>query len=572
MRSENQRGDIELFREYKGIRGMSLIGDALYKPRFAYLENLYIDHESPSGAIESIPGFRKILSTKEVLHSFCIHKEGEEIFFIYHAGNKLYRISYSGGKPEKVAEISDTDSVIFKLGGLVTIKDGEGLYSLRKGVISCLSKEEFILGCKSVSIFDDRLFLSGNKDFPGVIFYSSRLRDGQPVFSVDNRLYAGGDISYILAHRGRLWVFRSAEGEITYATCHDADEGYPVCLTLDDLTPLTEPLSTRDGLLLLTDRGLLEIEHIEENRASITLRSREINPMLLKENLSSAGLLRWKGYLAVGCGEHIYLADKAYDDYDWYLLTDIGGHTADDRVYRYSKRAAKGYDLHKSAGEAATGSVMSVKTEDGRTIYYSVEGEKRYTVYPTEERSGGVFLPAKGMDSDGDLLAFFCDGGIYLFNSDMRGVPPEEVRSREDFDEKEYARKYSDIIHPLFYSFDNHAPKYILATNYDDCDLPLVRKGSIGQSLSLRLTAAVPCTLNIKINTESDSKEGQKIKITPRDSYYSFESGFCYASAIERSHGWIEKQIVVEGEDFASPIKLSSLAFKYYLQEKLKKG
>lgn len=574
MRNENQRNESEFFKEYKGIRGMSLTGDSSAKGRFAYLENMYIDHEGVGDCIESIPGFRKILTAENSLHSLSIQQTDGKRFIVFHAGNKLYRKGYDSEKCDMIAEIADCDSSLFSFGSLVIINDTKRLCALDgEGRFRLICEENFIVGCRSITLFDGRLFLSGNKDFPGKIFYSSRLLDGDFVFLEDNHLCVNGNVSYITSHKGRLWVFRSNESEISEITCHSSCDGYPVCLTLGVLNPLTSPISTTDEILILTSRGLMAIENPEEDKARVAYHSSEIDPMLLKEDLGSARLLTWKGYILIACDEHIYLADKTDRGYDWYYLSHIGGHRDDSRVYRYAKACEYGYDLHKTPDKVARGSIISLKTQEGKTIYYSDEGGKRYAVYPTEERIGGLFIPAENYTCGGDLLAFSAESSIYLFNNDMRGVPPEEIKNEQGFDEKEYKSRYSNIIHPLFYSFDHHAPRYLIATLYDDCGLPMTRKSSVGQSLTLKLTAEKACNINLKINTDGENPTFQTVRLIPKEKDGAFYEYPRYISnTSECNHGWIEKQIVIEGSDFASPIGLSSLAFRYIVQEKLKKG
>ena len=297
--------------------------------------------------------------------------------------------------------------------------------------------------------------------------------------------------------------------------------------------------------------------------------------MLLRENLKDAGLLLWKNYIMIGCGRHIYLGDRfsTKGNIDWYFLNGIGSHSGERRVFRYSKACENGYNTHKATNEKARGEVISLKTEDGRIIYYSQEQDKKYLVYPTEEREGGILLPAEKFISDKELLIFSAGSGIYIFNSDMRGVAPREIRDKADFDKEEYKRLYGHLIHKSFYSFDHHTPKYIIATCYDDCGFPYEKKSAIGQSLMLRLSVSEKTNIRVKINTESEKDILQNIKASIEERTVDvYQNSAIPLPVAEKAHRFNSKQIIIEAEDYCSPIAFHSLAFRYLIEEKIKKG
>lgn len=578
MRSDNKTSySSELFREYASPRGMSLTGRRCADKRFRYLQNMYIDYEGGGNGVESIPGYRKIHAAKDRIHSLAIQQVGRDKFIIIHEGGSLYRLGCSTDGGSKIADISDCDSNAFVFGENCLIADGSGLYLIDgEGKFTPLCHESYIAECSCFALFDGRLFLSGSRSHRGKIFYSSRLDGGDVVFSQDNFIFGGGDIISLLSHRGRLWVFRSAEGGRGVITCHKADEGYPICLSLGGVRPVGQVLSLEDKILLLAADGLWAIENTsEEEKTGLSHRSAEIEPMLTREDIYTAKLCLWKGYAVIGCGERIYLGDRRGSDkeYGWYFLAGIGSHSGDRRVYRYSDTAPEGYFAHRSAHAPAESEVISLTREDGEAIFYTEEGGKKYSVYPTDERWGGNLLPAENLLSDGELLCFTTDEGIFLFNSDMRGTPPERLRSSDDFNEKEYERLYGRVIHPDFYSFDGHAPSYIIATEYDDCGLPLTEKTSVGRSLFLRVKAPRGTPLTVSVLTDGKTASIQRLIAPPHnDRQYEWECPTGLISLTERANGWVEKQIVIESREFASPFGLCSLAFKYQPKEKLKKG
>lgn len=97
---------------------------------FAYTENMYIDYERNSGALESIPGFRRLVNLNAAVHSIFIQKCAlEEEYVIVHAGTGLYRFNVnqkdSLDTPAPIATVNDSDSHAFNKGGALFVMDGE---------------------------------------------------------------------------------------------------------------------------------------------------------------------------------------------------------------------------------------------------------------------------------------------------------------------------------------------------------------------------------------------------------------------------------------------------------------
>ena len=199
-----------------------------------------------------------------------------------------------------------------------------------------------------------------------------------------------------------------------------------------------------------------------------------------------------------------------------------------------------------------------VKDEKGKLIYYVEIGGKKYSVYPTSERCGGDFSPAETVVSDGKLLCFSTREGIFLFNNDMRGA---DVGDGEG------------MLHPHFYSFDGHAPSYIIATAYDSVGLPVTEKTSVGESLYLKLKGPGKRSLTVTVMTDRGPASKQSLSALPHSCReYGGKERASIIGIQERAHRWIEKQIIIEGGEFASPFGICSMAFKYQPKENLKKG
>ena len=113
------KSDAEYTRSYENMRGVSFGeygGDQTR--RYSYLENMYVDYEGGGESVESIPGFRKILSLGKRIHGIYDEPLSDEGHFVtVHAENKLYRFDL--GKRDSltdiapIADISDAESHAF---------------------------------------------------------------------------------------------------------------------------------------------------------------------------------------------------------------------------------------------------------------------------------------------------------------------------------------------------------------------------------------------------------------------------------------------------------------------------
>ena len=99
-------------------------------------------------------------------------------------------------------------------------------------------------------------------------------------------------------------------------------------------------------------------------------------------------------------------------------------------------------------------------------------------------------------------------------------------------------------------------------TSNDRAGLPVSEKSSDGESLYLKLKAKFPLPLNLTVNTDKGMASRHSLTVsasTDRDSRI--------INLAERTHGWIEKQIEIKVDEYASPLTLCSLAYKYQISK-----
>ena len=87
----------EYTRTYDGLFGVDFreASDTVQK-HYGYLENMYVDYESDSLCVESIPGFRKLISFNDQINGiFRQNLENGDKFILVHVGTLLYRLPES---------------------------------------------------------------------------------------------------------------------------------------------------------------------------------------------------------------------------------------------------------------------------------------------------------------------------------------------------------------------------------------------------------------------------------------------------------------------------------------------
>lgn len=477
-------------------------------------------------------------------------------------------------------------------------------WSREMNALNSSTPYEAIVNCTTAEVFDGRIFFSGNPSLPNTVFYTERPKQGQ-----DDALYVGkynyfndGVGSYkvtsMLAVRNMLAVFKEGDdgsGSIFYHTAEgvslgDIDTVYPVAYVHSGICSAGSCLSFLDDPVFLTGEGLMALNHENINyQRNVVCRSHNVNYSLLKEDLSKAHMCEWLGYLAVGVNGKIFLADSraifthatGSREYEWFMLTDIGAYRNDLRVYRYAADSYADTVAHPTlVGEAADSrSVYSVTDESGINYYYTENDGVKYSVIPTEEFSGGEFSAATSFMSHGKLLFFSTDlGHLCVFNNDMRGEAPDYLKESPDYSETEYAKAMGDKLHPYYYSFVGHAPKYMLKTPVDDCGVPHLTKNTVKKSLVIKAKATLPDTIRCEVI--ADAEDSVHVGNLPPASVgfdeFDFSTAPWYVSRYtsvalnENEKRWVEKQIILTAERFASPISVYSISYRYTIKGKIK--
>ena len=190
-----------------------------------------------------------------------------------------------------------------------------------------------ILGCTLLQVFDNRVFFSGNRDHPNVVWHCS-LND--PSYCSDLDYYQEGldsaQINGIVAGNNALWVFREPSHANTTVFYHtptiDEEYGkiYPSTHSSVTTGCVGRAINFNDDIVFFSERGMegisgdITTEQAVAHRSSLVDRKMTAEPdyknMLLEE---------WEGYLLVFIGNSVYLADSRsmfqnenHMEYEWF--------------------------------------------------------------------------------------------------------------------------------------------------------------------------------------------------------------------------------------------------------------
>ena len=190
-----------------------------------------------------------------------------------------------------------------------------------------------ILKCTLLCVFDNRIFFSGNQDYPNVVWHSS-LDD--PTYVSDLDYYNEGldlaKVKALVPGNNALWIFKEPSQANTTVFYHlptiDAQYGkiYPNSHSSISTGCIATGINFNDDVCFFSDRGLEGISGDITSEQVVAHRSTFIDKKLLSEiNYKRMILEEWDGYLLVCIDNKIYLADSrqvtningSYE-YDWY--------------------------------------------------------------------------------------------------------------------------------------------------------------------------------------------------------------------------------------------------------------
>lgn len=189
-----------------------------------------------------------------------------------------------------------------------------------------------IMRCTIAQEFDNRIFFSGNPDYPNVMWHSSL---HNPFYISDLDYYEDGidaaPIRSLVAGNNALWVFRDAETNNSvfyHVPTLDSDYGkvYPSSHSSISLGCAGRAINFNDDIVFFSRRGMesastdITTEQFATHKSSLVDRK-----MITHPKYKDMILAEWEGYLLVFMGNDVFLADSRamltnenHTEYEWY--------------------------------------------------------------------------------------------------------------------------------------------------------------------------------------------------------------------------------------------------------------
>lgn len=190
-----------------------------------------------------------------------------------------------------------------------------------------------VLKCSLLQVFDNRVFISGNPEYPNMLWHCS-LND--PSYFSDLDYYQEGmdsaQIKGMVAGNNALWVFREPSESNTNVFYHtpaiDEEYGkiYPSSHSSITIGCVGKAINFNDDIVFFSERGMEGIsgdvttEQVAAHRSSLVDRK-----MIAEPSYKNMFLEEWEGYLLVFIGNKVFLADSRavftnenHIEYEWF--------------------------------------------------------------------------------------------------------------------------------------------------------------------------------------------------------------------------------------------------------------
>ncbi len=211
-----------------------------------------------------------------------------------------------------------------------------------------------ITGCTLCKVFDNRVFVSGNDGYRGVLFHSAL--DDVAYFSDEAWYDDGRDnvaIKAIVAAGDSLVCLKadSAPGSKVFFHTAALDDVYgkvyPVSESAITLGVRSAAANFRDEIVYLSPQGLQSVV-AGESGAALKHKSTLVDRRLLSEAASEAAKIEvWNNYLCILLNGRLYLADSRQQEsgeYEWYCWEGMG-LVKDDIFHAACSMISRGEEL-----------------------------------------------------------------------------------------------------------------------------------------------------------------------------------------------------------------------------------
>ena len=197
-----------------------------------------------------------------------------------------------------------------------------------------------ILNCTIAIPFDNRIFFSGNPNYPNAIFHSSL---DNPAYCSDLDYYEDGTsspIKSLVIGNNVLWVLKESNQNNDTVFYHtpvtDSESGriYPRSQGNVAKGCYVSGFNFMDSVVFLSREGLEGIGTSIDSLQLLTHKSSNVdNKMINMNNYDTASMCEWAGYLVIAIDNCLFLADSRqtfqnnkgieYEWYYWQLPSDV---------------------------------------------------------------------------------------------------------------------------------------------------------------------------------------------------------------------------------------------------------
>lgn len=259
--------------------------------------------------------------------------------------------------------------------------------------------------CTLLEVFDNRVFFSGNQDYPSTVFYSS-LEDPTYISDTDYSQEGldGVPVKALVSGNNALWVFKEPSQSNTTVFYHvpsiDSEVGkvYPSSHSSISKGCTATAINFNDDIVMFSSDGMEGVSGDISTEQFLSHRSSLVDSRLLNEQgYSTMKLAEWEGYLLVFTGNHVYLADSRqrfssnnnieYEWYYWELTKNITcTNTLDGKLYLGTSDG-----IYVLDGEGDIESYWTTCTDDLGYLNYQKTTNKRGCVADIKGTSVKVY-------------------------------------------------------------------------------------------------------------------------------------------------------------------------------------
>lgn len=358
------------------------------------------------------------LLTGKRINTFLADGESKEFFLDAQNIDDTYTpvVKVNGEEAAHAVDYA-AGKIIFDTAPEKPLTDGQDNVSVefQKTVVGAKEK---ILNCTILQVFDNRVFFSGNKDYPNTVWHCS-LND--PAYCSDLDYYNEGldtaRVKGMVAGNNALWVFREPSEANTNVFYHiptiDEQYGkiYPSNHSSVAIGCVGKAINFNDDIVFFSERGMEGISGDVTTEQVAAHRSTTVDRKLISEqDYQNMVLTEWDGYLCVFIEDKCYLADSR-------ALYTNNGHPEYEFFYWQMEKAVICAKVIDSVLYLGTSDGVYTLTGDGDLESYWVtpkdKFEAPYLLKTTNKRgcvaeaTGDIDVYAKLEDTDFELVGTF---------------------------------------------------------------------------------------------------------------------------------------------------------------------